>query len=265
MRIDLPALLTQPIVEPTWLVKGIFARSTMIVVAGEQGVGKSTLGYHLALTLAPDGPRFLGLVPTQSTRVLYIDEENSKPDMAKYFSRAWHGLGCPSVDHIQFEHFSLPERWLPVLLKLARAWQPGLVIIDTANSALHLIDENDNAEASRAIHGLRQVQAAAANDTTLIVLKHERQRDDVGHRRTIRGAKTWLGQADAVFYHCFAPGSKKRRNGLRLTQLEQDKLRSFGLDAPIKINPSWTGDDRKGLILQGIMSVPTEVDDPTET
>jgi hypothetical protein len=249
MRIDLLDVLTQPIQEPHWLVHGMFMRGTLVVLAGEPGVGKSTLSYYLAFAVAAGVP-FLGHTTTP-TRVLYIDEENSRPDLIRYASRVWRGLNKPSVESVRLEHFSLPPRWQPELLRLVRDWAPGLIIIDTASSALHLTDENDNAEASRAIHMLRQAQTTAGDETTLLVLKHERQRDDIGHRRTIRGAKTWLGQADAVFYHVFPQGSRERNDGLRKTQLEQDKLRSYGLDCPIEIIPSWTDASRSGLILQG--------------
>jgi hypothetical protein len=56
------------------------------------------------------GLPFLGreLMPA---RVLYFDEENSLPDLHKYISRVWIGLGKPNIDtvlpNLRVEHMSL--------------------------------------------------------------------------------------------------------------------------------------------------------------
>ena len=67
-------------------------------------------------------------------------------------------------------------------------------------------DENDNAEANRVITQLRVIQSQVTPKPTFTVLKHEKQRDEESHRRTIRGAKVWLGAFDQVIHLLHAQG-----------------------------------------------------------
>jgi hypothetical protein len=253
MRLDLSAILNKPVQDPRWVVRGVLPRGSLVILAGEAGAGKTSLCYHLAMCVAAGLP-FLNTYPTEPTQVLYIDEENGPKDSERYWSRVWRGLGMPDharfVDRLVFEHFSLNDsNWAETLKKLALEVRPGVIFIDTATPALHVVEENDNAEASRKIQLLRVVQALADNETTAVILKHEKVRDDVTHRRTIRGAKTWLGQVDIVMYHTLGRGGRDK-NGLRNTFLEADKPRAFGLDHKIKLIPSWTQQEEpKGLIL----------------
>ena len=84
------------------------------------------------------------------------------------------------------------------------------------------------------------------------ILKHAKFQDgshEPGVRRTIRGAKAWLGSVDQVLYHIRQRGRPKE--GLSTTILVPDKSRAFGLKGFIKVTPSWTQDIPKGLILKG--------------
>lgn len=249
----LSEILTRKAIEPRWIVKGMLPRSTMVILAGEAGAGKSTLCYALAYAVAHGSP-FLGY-QTEPCNVLYFDEENSLPDFLQYNQWAWAAIGCPDIppleEKLRFEHLSLLSGWKEVMAKAIKEHQPGLVIVDTATPALHIKDENDNAEAGRAIRQLR-IFREIGPETTFLVLKHEKQRDDMGHRRTIRGAKAWLGAFDQVLYHVIAPGAKRRRDGTRLTRLEPEKLRAFALRETIEINPVWTEGEPNGLILKGL-------------
>ena len=131
-----------------------------------------------------------------------------------------------------------------------RQHQPGLVIVDTCSPAFHIQDENDNAEASRVINELRQMRHEFAHPSmTYLLLKHEKQRDDITHRRTVRGAKAWLGAVDQTLYHVIPRGARRRKDGLRRTQLEPDKLRAFALRSRLSIEPEWSETVPKGLIL----------------
>jgi RecA-family ATPase len=235
--------------KPRWVVEEVLSRGSLVVLAGEPGVGKSVLAYQLAFCVAAGLP-FLAH-PVERARVLYYDVENARQDFEQYCRWVWEGLGCPPTPELdamlQLEHFTLAEDWEPSMLATAATFKPGLIVIDTATPALAIKDENDNAEATRRVRGLRRVQHAAANETTILVLKHEKIHEE-GYRRTVRGAKAWLGMADAIMYHTRYRG-RARRDGLYRTTLEPDKSRAFGLKTPIRIDPSWAG---KGLILKAI-------------
>jgi len=245
-------VLTRNIIEPEWIVKDMLPRGTMVVLAGEAGAGKSFLSYSLAYAAALGLP-FLGF-PTAPTKVLYFDEENGDPDFLQYNQWAWAALGCPDIsildDRLRLEHHSLLGGWKMAMRKALRDHKPGLTIIDTCTPAFHIQDENDNAEASRIIHELRDMRHEFADDSmTYLLLKHEKQRDDTSHRRTIRGAKTWLGSCDQTLYHVIPRGARRRKDGLRRTQLEPDKLRAFALRSRLSIEPEWSEASPKGLIL----------------
>lgn len=265
-RVDLLDLLTHEPGEPSWLVRGMLPRGTMVTLAGEPGVGKSSISYLLAYCTALGLP-FLGF-PTTPCPVIYFDEENSHADFTKYNHRIWHGLGQPPIpdlnDSLHLYHMTLVDRWQPRMLEAAKLHRPGLIIIDTATPALHIKDENDNAEASLAIQNLRAVQRAAANDCTVLILKHEKQRDQGQHRRTVRGAKVWLGAVDQTLYHAIPQGGRRRADGLRTTILEPDKMRAYGLEHAVKITVRWTGVDRKGLIFEAKMVQPRDEEDIEE-
>lgn len=244
---------TRELITPTWIVKDMFPRGTMIIIAGEAGAGKSYLMYNLAYAIAA-GKDFLGH-PTVPTRVVYFDEENAEPDFLQYNQWAWTAAGCQDLTEtdrwLDIQHYALLSAWKKPMARCIKDFKPGLVIVDTATPAFHIQDENDNAEASRAIQALRQVRELAGDkDLTFIILKHERQRDEQGHRRTIRGAKVWLGAVDQVLYHTIAPGARRRVDGTRKTRLEPDKLRAYALDHVIAIDPLKVTGPPNSLILR---------------
>ncbi|HLE80783.1 MAG TPA: AAA family ATPase [Dehalococcoidia bacterium] len=261
MPLDLSRLLTETPQEPHWVANGMLPRGTLVVLAGDAGVGKSFLSYTLAFSVAAGLP-FLGR-RVEQTRVLYVDEENSLPDLQAYLRWVWLGVGRPDITRLsQFlhvEHFTLGRQWQDQLTRECLAFRPGLIIVDTATSALKIQDENDNAEAARVISGLHQARAASHNDATVLVLKHAKVLEDTQHRRTVRGAKVWLGQADAVWFH-HAKSGRPRKDGLRPTVLEPDKVRAWGLREGVSITPEWTTEEPRGikLIGQSLISQPAK-------
>ena len=266
--ISLHTLFTDEPPPPNWLVEGVFLKGLVLVLAGEAGAGKTALSHLLAHSLALGRP-FLGHRTTPTT-VCYFDEENSRVDFQRYSQWIWHGLECPPIEQygnrLNFYHFALPRSWFDAMEEVASTLKPGLIIVDTANPVLRIEKENDNDEAGRVIGQLRRLQlAAGSSETTILVLKHEKQRDEKQHRRTMRGAKTWESAVDRTFYHVIPRGCRERKNGLRRTALVPDKMRSYGLEVPIGIEPDWTDETRKGLIFKGIYNDPRGVRESEET
>jgi hypothetical protein len=204
----------------------------MVVFAGEPGVGKSFLMYSMSVCIASGLP-FLGMQTTQGP-VLYFDEENAKPDLSQYLRWTWRGIGEPPVSQLKenliIEHFSLIQHGhtrFEYMAKRAAEIKPLLIVIDTASPVCNIQDENDNGEGGRAINKLRAVKASAGEQAGMIVLKHAKIITDPNlHVRTIRGAKVWLGALDGVFYHTISAG-QPRKDGLRSSVVEQDKIRAF--------------------------------------
>ena len=86
MVLDISELISEDLKPPKWVVEGIIPTGTIVLIAGDAGVGKSVMnlaeGLHVAL-----GRPFLGHKTVQS-RVLYFDEENSRPDLSAYVTRS---------------------------------------------------------------------------------------------------------------------------------------------------------------------------------
>jgi RecA-family ATPase len=232
--LDLTKILTEPEVTPPWLVDNFLCEGTVVILAGEPGVGKSVLSYTLSLSIASNLP-FLGR-STSTGHVLYFDEENSLPDTKQYLKWAWRGLGSPDLkplsQNLHIEHFSLAglTSRTPPMTALAARIAPRLIVVDTATPVCSILDENDNGEASRAIKGLRAVKEAAGPQATMLVLKHMKtgHPDEPGQERTIRGAKAWLGEVDGVLFH-LAQRGRPRKDGLKNTRVTPSKIRAFGL------------------------------------
>lgn len=265
--VPLRKLLVDQPVPPHWLVEGVFPRGLLMVLAGDPGAGKTALSQYLTHCVALGRP-FLGHTTAQ-VPVCYFDEENSEVDFTAYNRRIWQGLGSPDAaqygNRLNFYHFALSSAWYDEMYAVVKSIHPGLIVIDTASPVLDILDENDNSEANRAIKKLRHIQKIADNETNILILKHERQRDDTQHRRTIRGAKVWLGSVDRTFYHIIPRGCRARKDGLRRTVLAPDKLRSFGLEFPLGIDPSWTDASRNGLIFNAYSVKSRDVEPDEET
>lgn len=197
------------------------------------------MSYTLSLCLATGSP-FLGRSVSRC-RVLYFDEENSRRDRNAYLNRLWRGLNKPPLLLLKANFFpclkQLTKNYVNEMADTARVVEPALIVVDTANTACHVKDENDNAEATAIIKGLGTVRQAAGADAVMIVLKHAKyHRDDSKYE--IRGASAWKGIADGTIIHKIAahitrPFGTKYRH----TVLWPDKTRAFGLPHPIGIKP----------------------------
>ena len=225
---------------PDWLVDNIIMKDSFVLLAGESGTGKSVLTYAMCLALATGG-YFLG-TKVKKQKVMVFDEENSMPDLREYLRWLWIGMDRPDAgdiaDHLAIEHFSCGSLEGPpygFMEDVVSQQKPALIVVDTATTCLGLKDENDNAEASRAIRRLRKIRKAADNDATLLVLKHAKMTGGKKHR-SIRGAKTWIGECDSALYLISRAGPP-RADGLKNTMLLAEKIRAHGLRQEIRIKP----------------------------
>lgn len=62
----------------------------------------------------------------------------------------------------------------------------------------------------------------------------------------------WQSLADQVMFQVKSQGRPptKRGKGLHITKLVPDKTRAYGLVDTIKIVPSWTDEEKRGLMLE---------------
>ena len=247
MPLNLAEFLNGHVPEPRWLIKGLLHTQQLVVTCGEAGVGKSFFWHTAAMAVAAGKP-FLGSEVLQGP-VVYFDDENSEMELRPYLYKIWHGLGKPDVEaltqNLIVEHFKLSaagDSWAGYMASVVERVKPVLVVIDTANSSLGVVDENDNAEAGLITRRLRVCMSKGRADATLQILKHARDRD-------VRGAKMWKGVADMVLYQARMLG-KAPKSGYRSTTIEALKVRSWGLRAKLKITPQIDGN---GVTLKAVL------------
>lgn len=243
---DITTLFNDTPYIPPWLIDDMLAQGSILIIAGEAGIGKSTFTYALTLC-AVMGLPFLGR-PTVQTHVIYCDEENAQPDFRGYWQQIWRGLGCPDpaqlAERLHFASFKLGgDDWLDRLrgaVKDLPQDEPGLLVIDTATPALHIQDEDKNAEASLAIRGLQSLQIG--RNLTIIVLKHARvvEGESGPDRYILRGAKAWLGATGGTWFLTFAPGKPPENPLDRGRVLTPRKIRAYGLRKTIRIRATYT-------------------------
>lgn len=238
---------TEPVVR--WLLPDFVAQGSLILWAGEPGSGKSYACYTLGLACAAGVP-LLGYAPGRPLRVLYFDQENSRPDRDQYLRWAWNGLGRPSLERIAqnfwTQHFTLGTAdWAQRASHAVQQTQPDLIFVDTASPACAILDENDNGIATQTVNKLRAIMNVVPYTAAMIVLKHSRIITEDGPqggqepRRAIRGAKAWAGMSDAVWFHVKGFGTGVRDDGLSPTYITPAKTRAFGLRRTIRIDPQW--------------------------
>ena len=243
-----------------WLIPDMLPQGTLVCMAGDSNVGKSYLGYLLAMALSTGLPTIGDLQLTGvARRVLYFDDENSPLDRNKYLRRIWAGLKAqrggiePDVDRLVENfwpvHYELGgDDWAEVAAGWIDDIKPAVVMYDTANSTFGIKKEEDNGEASQCIRQLRELMHRTDPVHTVYVMKHSKIGKDAAGRRTMRGAKSWRNFADGVIFHVKGAGRPKK-SGLHLSRLERDKVRAYGLTSTVYITPEWTDEDKTGLIL----------------
>ncbi|KKL98275.1 hypothetical protein LCGC14_1826000 [marine sediment metagenome] len=247
-RLDLDKLFNSPPPKASWIIKDLVSSGQMITFGGEAAIGKSIFGYHLSMCIS-SGKSFLGK-DTRSGNVVIFDEENGRPELGRYLWDAWDGLKRPDIAtlgvRMRVESFSLATEKDPyvAMRTIVAEHKPILIIIDTVTPVCRLLNENDNAEATAAIQKLRSVKAEGDPDAAMLMLKHTKK-DDYGNI-ILRGAKAWVGASDGMWIH-HAKGGRKRRDGLRNTFINPEKVRAYGLPYEIKIMPERTS--RGGLVL----------------
>jgi len=250
MKVDLAGVFNGKLPEADWLIPNLISRGSMILLIGDAGCGKSYLSYYLAVCLAGGLP-FLNR-KLDAARVIYFDEENSLPDMVKYLSMVWVGLGRPDISlierNLRVEHMSLqgnsggPFAYMDMCI---HEHAPDLAIIDTAMTATPAADENDNSEAIRIVSSLRGIQARAVGEMSMWILRHSLTGTKEG-----RGAKSWKGLADGQLYMSAKTGPKPKSH-LRRTAIEPRKVRAYGLRNLIEVTPAWV-ENGAGIVLSGV-------------
>lgn len=140
---DLPSVSDMPVEEIDFLVDGFLAYSTVNMLSGEPGCGKSSIALKFCYCVATGSP-FAGL-DVKRGHALYLDAEQPKPVIQEKFQR------LDIADGVRFKYWgpwagSPPALNSPLLAKYVADRNPKpLIVVDSFVKA-HDGDENSSTE-----------------------------------------------------------------------------------------------------------------------
>jgi hypothetical protein len=169
----------------------VVTRGTVAVLAGQPGIGKSTLLRYLVQAIAA-GTTYLGKRTSPGgCSVLVLDYET--PDaFRRAFWREVYGDEIASIEsiHIATELPSISRVGAEAVIAAAKASSARLVVIDTLSAAFEIENENDNAEMEDVVRTLRTI--AKAGLAVLVLAHPSKQGED------LRGASALKGGIDTL-------------------------------------------------------------------
>lgn len=162
----------------------------VVLLSGETSAGKTVFTYNAASCIA-EGKEFVGLTPSATLRVLYLDLESPE----QIYRSLVQAIG--GSDNLAF------VRSVPLLLsstagqedlkKAIQEWDARVVVIDPLPIAWPCRDENDNAEADRQMWRLKEI---ASDTDTLILALWNMGEGYVKEKFKARGATARLDTVD---------------------------------------------------------------------
>ncbi len=145
--------LTGPLPEYDWLVKDFLVKGDIGLLIGDGGVGKSWITFDLAVHMAMQKPKWLGM-DLHGTKVMILDQENPLVTAR----RRLHQLGlrdehAPNIKYAWYQSILLDQEvQVDRLMDDVAAFGPDLLVLDSL-SRMHLKNENANEEMNPLING----------------------------------------------------------------------------------------------------------------
>jgi hypothetical protein len=186
------AAATPPHVD--WILRGYLARQAVTELDGKvKAAGKTTLALHMVAAIL-DGEPFLGQ-PTKATKTIFVTEMQPGP-FREALGRAGlldRGDELRVLYRKGITHLTWAEL-VPMVTDDALQDGYGMLVFDTLGKLSGINDENDSAQAARAMAPL---QDAAHDGLGILVLRHDRKGSgDVGESG--RGSSAFSGGTDIV-------------------------------------------------------------------
>ena len=188
LSIPLAAFLAQELAPLRWVIPGLVPAGGLVVLAGSQKLGKSTLAMDATVAVAAGQP-FLDR-PTLAGPTLYVLEEGAPAGIAARYRRIVARRGTPAHAHVLVRagiRVDEPRGWRRLRAEIERL-HPVLVVFDPL-VRLHRADENVAGEMSRVMEALQALTGLGC--AVLLVhhvVKHGTEAGAVGNAARGSGA-----------------------------------------------------------------------------
>jgi hypothetical protein len=200
-EVDLDLNTLHPI---DYLIDNFLAHSLM-VVAGQPGVGKTTAMLSLAMVISGFTLKDCSLSTEAPRRVIYVTEDVSQVQLS-LFSYARHHHLDPNKIREMIHVVEARRSEMPDILLLTQnilkhttthenhTLRPYL-ILDTASATFDIEDENNNSEVAIYMEGIKQTLYTKLNTPIAIVTHTAKSLSTSDDTATARGASAWTGNA----------------------------------------------------------------------
>jgi RecA/RadA recombinase len=229
------------------LVEGLIPRSSVNILVGDSGIGKSPMAYQIALAVAGGAP-FLGL-RVRTGKVIFADYENHLRDVSRIVDQQRKHLGLEKIPS-SFLFWPLsrtPE--LENMESVVDSLSPELVVIDSLR-AFRPEMETDSVKAVQHIRKLRAI--AASRGTAFLLIHHVRKQQlqtgaglEDGHAldwlRRAAGTRALVNQTDVRLALARRAPAKVRTEGAADLVLS-GHFRTRGDVGPFLIRRIWDAD-----------------------
>lgn len=146
-----------------WLVKFLVAQGSLTLLAGEGGLGKSSITLALATAVRNGLLSYAGFEIARFMPIAYIDGENSRDEI----HRRANSFGIYELIY-QFDGDMLES--FGGLEDVAAQVRGGMLVLDSFRSLFPTVEEKDDKQVLPALKGVQDV--ARAYDVGIIMLHH---------------------------------------------------------------------------------------------
>lgn len=191
--ISLDDLLAEKVPEQSWLVEGRIPANAITIISGQPSSYKTRYTLDIALALA-SGNDLYGVIPTQQSGVMIIDEESGKWLLHRQLNEQGATTGLP-IRVRSLHGFKLTEEHVALLLLDCMAYGLKTVIFDSLS---HIHDGNEN-DASEMTPKLKLLQRLTTAGITVILIHHNRKESQQPSRggSEVRGSSAIFAIVDA--------------------------------------------------------------------
>jgi RecA-family ATPase len=160
------------------IVPGLLPAGGITILTAPPKIGKTLLACQVAIAVR-EGKSFLGFPAGPATPVLYLDRESRRDELETRFSLLQNDADDPFA--IQFcqevIHLSRVED-VDAVIDAVQSGGYGLLILDTLNTHMTGVDENDAGSVSVPIDALRRIQQATG--AAILVVAHAPKSENNG-------------------------------------------------------------------------------------